>query len=300
VRGQGKAESRYEALHAATALTPLVGRKEEIEILLRRWQRAQNAEGQVVLVSGEPGVGKSRLVATLQERLQTEPHIRLRYFCSPLHANSAFFPFVDQLERAARFERGDPPAEKYDKLESVLAQSAKDVRLATALLANMLSLPEDGRYPLTELNPQKRKESILEVLLAQMAGLAEKQPVLVVFEDVQWIYPTSLELLALTVDRISRLRVLLVITARPEFTPPWPGYAHVTSIALSRLSRFEGAALIEHVTAGKSLPQEVMDQILARTDGVPLFVEELTKTVLEAGLLAETDDGYVLEGRCRR
>ena len=293
VLGTSGVESRFEAQHEAS-LTPLVGRGEEIELLMRRWRQAAEGDGRVLMLTGEPGIGKSRVVLALQERLQAEPHIRLRYFCSPHHVNSVLFPIISQLERAARFERADTPTRKYDKLEALLAQSATDVKAATALLANLLSLPADDRYPLAALSPQKRKDQTLSTLLTQFETLAG-QPVLMLFEDIHWIDPTSLELLALMVERVPRLRMLLIITARPEFTPPWPAHAYVTNVALTRLSRREGTALIEGVTRGKALPEEVRNQILGRTDGVPLFVEELTKTVLESGLLAERDDHYVLE-----
>jgi class 3 adenylate cyclase len=285
-------ESRFEAQHQ-TRLTPLIGREEEIDLLLRRWRHATQGEGCAVLLSGDPGIGKSHIARALQERLQAEPHITLRYFCSAHHTNSALFPFISQLERAARYERSDSSAQKLAKLEALLAQSAADAD-HVAVLANLLSLPPNDRYRLPELSPQNRKEKTFAALLAQLDGLAGRQPVLMIFEDVHWIDPTSRELLTVTLERVPRLRVLLLITARPEFTPPWPGHAHVTTLPLTRLSRRDGAALIERVTAGKTLPEEVMNQILARTDGVPLFVEELTKTVLETGLLQERDGHYVL------
>jgi predicted ATPase/class 3 adenylate cyclase len=290
--GTSGVESRFEAQHQ-TRLTPLIGRDEEIDLLLRRWRHAAQGEGCAVVLSGDPGIGKSHIARALQERLQAEPHITLRYFCSAHHTNSALFPFISQLERAARYERSDSPAQKLAKLEALLAQSSADAD-HVAVLANLLSLPPNDRYRLPELSPQDRKEKTFAALLAQLDGLAARQPVLMIFEDVHWIDPTARELLTVTLERVPRLRVLLLITARPEFTPPWPGHAHVTTLPLTRFSRRDGAALIERVTAGKTLPEEVMNQILARTDGVPLFVEELTKTVLETGLLQERDGHYVL------
>jgi predicted ATPase/class 3 adenylate cyclase len=292
VLGASGVESRFEAQHKAR-LKALIGRDEEIELLLRRWQDAARGEGCVVLLTGEPGIGKSHIALALQERLQ-EQHITLRQFCSAHHTNSALYPFIRQLERAARFERSDSPAEKFAKLEALLVRSKADADTVVPPLANLLSLPPNDRYRVPDLSPQKRKEMTLAALLAQLNGLAAQQPVLIIFEDVHWADPTSLELLTVTLERVPRLRVLMLITARPEFTPPWPGHAHVTTVSLTRLNRRNGAALIERVTAGKTLPDEVMDQILARTDGVPLFVEELTKTVLETGLLQERDDHYVL------
>ena len=291
VLGTTEVESRFEAQHK-TRLAPPIGRDEEIEMLLRRWQHARRGEGCAVMLIGEPGIGKSHIALALDERLQAEPHITVRQFCSAHHTNSALYPFTRQLERAARFERGDPPAEKFAKLEALLVRADADRVLLP--LANLLSLPPSDRYRIPELSPQKRKEMTLAAFLTQLNRLAARQPVFVIVEDVHWADPTSLELLTMTLEQLPRLRVLLLITARPEFTPPWPGHAHATTVSLTRLNRRNGAALIERVTAGKTLPEEVMDQILARTDGVPLFVEELTKTVLETGLLHEQGDHYVL------
>jgi len=294
VVGASGAASRFEAQHT-TQLTPLLGRDDEIEMLSRRWHEATQGEGRVVVLTGEPGIGKSHIALSFQERLQAEPHIRLRYYCSAHHTNSALFPFIGQLERAARFERGDAPAEKLAKLEALLNQSGVNAVRSMPILANLLSLPPSERYPLPELSPQKRKEATLAALMVQLEGLSARQPVLVVFEDAHWIDPTSLELLAIIVERLPQLRVLLLITARPEFAQPWPGHAHVTTLPLTRLNRRVGSAIIKRIAAGKTLPEEVMNQILARTDGVPLFVEELTKTVLEGGLLQERDGHYVLD-----
>ena len=285
--------SRFEAMHE-TKLPPLFGREEEIELLLRRWRHATQGEGRVVLLTGEPGIGKSHIALALGEQLQNEPHIALRYFCSAHHTNSALFPFIGQLERAARFERKDSPTEKLSKLDALVARSTADPE-HVAVLANLFALPAGDRYQLQELSPRKRKEKTLAALLAQLDGLAARQPLFVIFEDVHWIDPTSLELLVATVEHVPQLRVLLLITARSEFTPPWPSYPHMTTIPLARLGRRDGAALVERVTGGKALPKEVMDEILARTDGVPLFIEELTKTVLESGLLHERNGHYVLE-----
>jgi len=292
VLGASGVESRFEAQHK-TRLKALIGRDEEIELLLRRWQDAVQGEGCVVVLTGQPGIGKSHIALALEERLQ-EQHITVRHYCSAHHTNSALYPFIHQLERAARFERGDSPAEKFAKLEALLMRSGADADNVVLPLANLLSLPPNDRYRVPELSPQKRKEMTLAALSAQLDVLAARQPVFIIFEDVHWADPTSLELLTGTLEQVQRLPVLLLITARPEFTPPWPGHAHVTTVSLTRLNRRNGAALIERVTAGKTLPDEVMEQILARTDGVPLFVEELTKTVLETGLLQERDDHYVL------
>jgi class 3 adenylate cyclase len=293
VLGASGVASRFEAMHK-TRLAPLFGREEEIELLLRRWQHATQEEGRVVVLTGEPGIGKSHIALALQEQLESEPHITLRYFCSAHHPNSALFPFMGQLERAAGFERGDSVTEKLSKLDALVAQSTADPE-HVAVLANLLALPASDRYQLQELSPQKRKEKTLAALLAQLDALAARQPVLMIFEDIHWIDPTSLELLTATVEHVPQLRVLLLVTARSEFTLPWPSYPHMTTVPLARLGRREGAALVERVTSGKRLPKEVMDEILARTDGVPLFIEELTKTLLETGLLQERNGHYVLQ-----
>ena len=294
VLGMSGVESRFEAMHT-TKLPPLFGREEEIELLLRRWRQATREEGRVVTLAGEPGIGKSHIALALNERLQGESHITLRYFCSEHYAHSALFPFISQLERAAGFKHSDSPQEKLSKLGALLAQSTRDPE-HLAVLANLLALPTDDHYRLQDLTPQKRKEKTFAALLAQLDGLAAQRPVLLIFEDVHWIDPTSLELLAATVEHVPQLRALMLITARPEFTPPWPSYPHTTTIPLTRLGRRDGTALVLRVTGGKILPKEVMEHILAHTDGVPLFVEELTKMVLEGGLLRERDGEYVLEG----
>ena len=274
--------SRFEALRGS-ALTSLIGRDEEIDLLLRRWVRAKAGDGQVVLISGEPGIGKSRLTAALAERLHAEPYLRLRYFCSPYHQDSALFPFIDQLGWAAEFARDDIPAAKLEKLEALLARAvppAEDV----AFLADLLSLPSSERHPLPSLSPQRKKERVLEALVRQLDGLARRQPVVMVFEDAHWIDPTSRELLDLAVERVRSLPVLLIVTFRPEFQPPWTGQPQVTMLALNRLDRRDRTALVEQIAGGGALPGEVVAQIVERTDGVPLFVEELTKNVVESGV----------------
>jgi len=283
--------SRFEALRGS-ALTRLVGRDEEIDLLLRRWARAKAGDGQVVLISGEPGLGKSRITAALEERLHGEPHLRLRYFCSPYYQDSALFPFIDQLGRTAGFASDDSPTAKLEKLEALLARAAppdEDV----AFLADLLSLPASQRHRLPNLSPQRKKERTLEALIRQVEVLARRQPVVMVFEDAHWIDPTSRELLDLAVGRVRSLPVLLIVTFRPEFQVPWTGQPQVTMLALNRLDWRDRTALVAQIAGGKTLPDDVVDQIANRTDGVPLFVEELTKSVLESGLLREEADRYV-------
>jgi len=280
VIGESGVLSRFEALRSGE--TPLVGRDEEVDLLLRRWQQAKSGEGRVVLISGEPGIGKSRLTAALSEHIELEPHTRLRYFCSPHHRDSALYPLIVQLERAAGFARDDGPETKLDKLATLLAPAAEAGDIS--LLVELLSLPGRDRFAPIELSPQRKKERTLAALLRQLEGLARQQPVLMIFEDLHWIDPTSREFLDLLLARIGRLPVLLVATFRPEFQPPWTGQPHVTVMSLNRLGRGDGAAMVERLAGNAALlPPDVIAEIVERTDGVPLFVEEMTKAVLEAG-----------------
>jgi predicted ATPase/class 3 adenylate cyclase len=273
-------EGRFEALHGA-GVTALVGREEEAELLLRRWSRASAGEGQVVLLSGEAGIGKSRLTAALLERLADEPHTRLRYFCSPQHTDSALYPIIGQMERAASFAHDERVQAKLDKLDALLALTSTSLEDG-ALLAEMLSLSNDGRYPARALDPQQRRQRTLESLIAQIESLARRNPVLMIFEDAHWTDPTSLEVFSRIVDRIPTLRALLIITFRPEFQPPWIGQPHVTALTINRLAEREIGAIIDRVAGNKVLPAKIRQDIIERTDGIPLFVEEMTKAVLEA------------------
>ena len=274
-------ESRFDALHA-TGLTELVGREEELDLLLRRWSKAKSGQGQVVLLSGEAGIGKSRLTAALLERLAPEPHTRLRHFCSPQHTDSALYPTIGQIERAAGFTHDDTPQAKLDKLDATLTQSTTSAEDA-ALFAEMLSLPNDGRYPALELTPQQRRQRTLDALVLQAAALSRQKPLLMIFEDAHWTDPTSLEVFGRVVDKIPSLRVLLIVTFRPEFEPPWIGRPYVTALTINRLAERETSAIISRLVGNKLLPPSIRQDIIERTDGIPLFVEEMTKAVLEAG-----------------
>ena len=273
-------EGRFEALHA-TDLTALVGREEESELLLRRWSKAKTGEGQVVLLSGEAGIGKSRLTTAFGELLADERHIRLRYFCSPQHTVSALYPIIGQMERAAGLARNDTLQVKLDKLDVLLEQTSTSAEDAS-LIAEMLSLRNDGRYPAVELTPQQRRERTLDALISQMDALTRSRTVLMVFEDAHWSDPTSLELFGRAVDRIRTLSVLLIVTSRPEFEPGWIGQPHVTVLTLNRLAPRDVDAMIDHIVGNNPLPANIRQDIIERTDGIPLFVEEMTKAVLEA------------------
>jgi class 3 adenylate cyclase/predicted ATPase len=294
VIGEGAAESRFDAQHGVS--TALVGRDQELALLWNRWEQAKEQEGQIVLLGGEPGIGKSRLVRALRDRLADVPHTPLSHFCSPFHANSALYPVIGLLERAAGMRREDLPDKQLDKLEAMLALATDDVHEGAPVLADLMAIPTGERYPPLALSPHQKKERTFQALLEQIRGLAARQQLLVTYEDVHWADPTTLELLDRVVDEVQRLPILMIITFRPEFVPRWTGHGHVTALSLSRLGRRQGAAVVERITGGKSLPQEVLEQILAKTDGVPLFVEELTKTVLESGLLRDRGNCYELVG----
>lgn len=295
VVGERQTEDRFEALHGHQ-VTPLIGREHEVGLLLERFERARAGEGQVVLLSGEPGIGKSRLALALRERLNSKPRWILRYQASPYHGNSSLWPIVRQLEQAAEIAPDDPPGVKLDKIERLLGLAVANVAEVAPLIAELLSVQSDGRYAALDLTPQQRKSGTFAALLAQLEGLAMQNPILMVLEDAHWLDPTTLEFFGLVVERIRRLPVLLVVTFRPEFSSPWANHAHVMALALSGLARAQAAAVVARVAGGKALPAPVMEQILSKTEGLPLFVEELTKAVLESGLLAVADDHYELSG----
>jgi class 3 adenylate cyclase len=285
--------SRFEASQSA-AMTPFVGREQEVALLTDRWRDATEGEGQVVLLSGEAGIGKSRILAMLRERIGREHHITLRYQCSPHHVNDAFYPIIGQIWHAAGFVSGELATARLDKLEAMITRSGLDSGEIAPYLASLLSIPTEGRYPPVEMAPSESKERTIVALIELFVGLTQATPVLALLEDAHWLDPTSLEVFSRLVEKLQTLSALLVVTFRPEFTAPWLGRAHVTAHGLNRFGRRQAVAMINGVTGGKHLPAEVLDEIVAKTDGVPLFVEELTKTVLESSLLREVNETYVL------
>lgn len=295
VIGPSQIQSRFEAKIGSRA-APLVGRRHEMACLVDRWRDAKEGEGQVVFISGEPGIGKSRLTLAIQNHIADSPHTTLRYQCSPFHQNSALHPVLEQISRAAGFQHTDTDEQRLDKLEELLVSDASGDADRMVLLAEMLSIATENRYPPLELSAARKKEETLRSLVEEMRHRAARHPLLVIFEDVHWIDPTSLELLDLIVDQAQAHTFLVVITFRPEFDAKWIGQSHVTLLALNRMNRRQCLAMVERITGGKTLPEEVLNQIVARTDGVPLFVEELTKTVLQSQLLTEKGSGYALNG----
>ncbi|SVD16520.1 uncharacterized protein METZ01_LOCUS369374, partial [marine metagenome] len=268
----------------------------EIGLLLERWEQSKEGDGQVILLSGEAGIGKSRVTDALRECVVGDVLVQLRYQCSPYHRNSALHPVIEHLERALLFDSGDTSEIKLDKLEALLSERASDVGKVAALFASLLSIPSKKHYPLAEISPERQKDQTLEALVTQVEGLSRRYPVLFIFEDAHWADPTSLELLELMISRVQAVPVLVVITYRSEFSPPWTGFNHLTTLTLNRFTRSLAVALVEKVAGGKPLPDEVLAQIIERTDGVPVFVEELTKTILESGQLTEEIDRYVAPG----
>jgi predicted ATPase len=281
----------------ALGVPMLVGRDEEIGLLRRRWEQARAGLGQVVLVSGEAGIGKSALVRALRHHIGRDGVIRITYRCSPYHTHSALYPIIVHLERLLQFERDDPPATRLIKLERMLTRYTLPLEEAVPLFAALLSVPlPEGAYPALALTPQQQRQHTHDALLAWLWEDAQRQPVLMVWDDVHWADPSTLENLGLLVDQIPTSPILAVLTFRPEFVPPWTPRSHMTSLTLNRLERPQIEALVRHQAGDKRLPPEVVAHIVAKTDGVPLFVEELTKMILESALLREETDHYALTG----
>jgi predicted ATPase len=293
VLGVSAAQSRLEVT-ATKGLTPLIGRESEVTLLLKCWEEVKDGVGQVVVLSGEPGIGKSRLVQVLKEHLAGEPHTRLEWRGSPYYQQSPLYPAIKHLHRLLRRRQEEAPEENLRKLQETLEPYGLSLPDVVPLFASLLSLPIADRYPPLTLTPQRQKQKTLEAMLAWLLAEAKRQPVLFIVEDLHWVDPTTLEWLGLLIDQAPTTRIFTVLTYRPEFHPPWHLRAYLIPITLSRLPHHQTAVMVERVVGRKALPTEVVQQIVAKTDGVPLFVEELTKMVLESGLLLEQEDRYEL------
>jgi class 3 adenylate cyclase/predicted ATPase len=293
ILGESGVQSRLEAV-VPSRLTPLVGREEEVALLQQRWAQARVGQGQVVLLSGEAGIGKSRLVQVLKDHVSHEPHARIEWRGSSYHQQSALYPVIAHLHRLLQWREDGTPQEKLHTLETTLAASGLALPEVVPLLAALLSLALPEHYPALTLTPQRQRQKTLEVLLTWFSAEARRQPVLVIVEDLHWIDPSTLELLSLLIDQGASARLCLVLTARPEFRPPWPMVAHLTALTLRRFAPVQVTRLAAHVAGDKTLPPAVLEEVVRKTDGVPLFVEELTKVVLESGLLQEREDRYEL------
>jgi class 3 adenylate cyclase len=289
------AQSRFEAT-VTTGLTPLVGREEKVGLLRRRWEQVAEGHGQAVLLSGEAGIGKSRLVQELRQWSEHTGGRRLTFRCSPYAQHSALYPVIDHLQRALQWQRDDTAITKLAKLEQGLRGYRLSQHEAVPLFAALLSLPHPEAYPPLSLSPQRQKQRTWEALVAWLLEEAERQPVLAIWEDLHWADPSTLEWLGDFLEQVPTVRLLTLLTHRPEFRPPWPPRSHIIPLALMRLTRPQIEAMVTRVAGGKPLPATVVQQIVARTDGVPLFVEELVKAVLETGLVQEEADRYVLTG----
>jgi class 3 adenylate cyclase len=293
ILGESAAQSRLEVAEAS-GFTPLVGRESEVALLLERWAQIQDGRGQVVLLRGEAGIGKSRLVETLRERVRREGATRIAFRCSPYYQNSALYPVIDYLQRFLQWQRDDTPEARLDALERVLRTYRLPLEDVVPLFATLLSVPLLERYPPLNLTPQRQRQKTQEALVAWLLEEAERQPVLALWEDLHWADPSTLEWLSFVLDQAPTARMLTLLTCRPEFRPPWGPQAPVTQVILNRLGHAQVETMMAHLTGGKALPAEVVQQVVVKTDGIPLFIEELVKMILESVLVREEADRYVL------
>jgi predicted ATPase len=295
ILGESAAQSRLDVV-GTSGLTPLVGRDSEVALLLERWAQSQDGVGQVVLLRGEAGIGKSRLVEVLRERVISAGATQIVFRCSPYHQNSALYPVIDYLQRLLQWQRDETPEARFDKLEQVLRTYRLPLEDVLPLLAALLSVPVPERYPPRNLTPQRQRQKTQEALVAWWLEEAERQLVLAVWEDLHWADPSTLDVLNLLLDQVPTAHMLTLLTCRPEFRPPWATHASVTQVTLNRLGRTQVEAMLLSLTSNKTLPTEIVEQVIAKTDGVPLFIEELVRMILESSLVQEQADRYVLTG----
>ncbi len=295
VIGERTLESRF-AGRGSAVLSEIVGRDQELALLMERWDQASNSEGQMVLLTGEAGIGKSRITQALFDELQDHDHTKIRYQCSPYHTDSALYPAIQQLRLSAEFVAQDDNEARLDKLEALLGQGTSNMAAHAALIAPLLALNAESRYGASDLSPEQLRSRLLQALIDQLVGLAEARPVFFVIEDAHWIDPTTLELVQLALNAVAHSRILVLMTARPTFEHGFGGHPVVTRLMLNRLGRSQVADIVSRVCGGKPLPDPVLDEIAAKTDGVPLFVEEIAKVVLESGAVREVNGAYVLAG----